>query len=369
MSDPTTPDPAHPARGPEPTPPNSAEDPKAAESSQQSDLKPTDPEVTSHEADPRPGDRADAKRAGNAADATTDAEADTAGSSVDTTELPAVYTDTPPRSGSEGSSSAATSTHSRAEDVVSGESSALSVSFGMSWRRSKVRRQPLKQAAEKPTASFSGDTPNAQKTTADKAIGSQVGPAEAANAKKSAEAPKKSLWRRVRVRGPWLTVAGVVVVLVVLALLGYEWGLGPLNRLNTNRGITPPAKLSGLDRITDSDIRGQLQLDETRDALRRINDGKKATVEAYGTVDGNRLFVIIALRGKVDIDKTVADSGATPDKVKKVGSSTCVESTGTLPTQCYRGSNTLTVIAQSANEGVTVDQVAPVADEAFTTMK
>ncbi|HZX06315.1 hypothetical protein, partial [Kribbella sp.] len=174
---------------------------------------------------------------------------------------------------------------------------------------------------------------------------------------------------RVRLSGAWLTVGGAVVLLVVLALLGYVWGLGPLNRLNTNRGINPPAKLAGLDRITDKDIRNQLQLDQTRQALSRINNGKQATVEAYGTIDGSRMYVIIALRGKVDIAKTVADSGATPDKVKKIGSSTCVEASGNLPTQCYRGSNTLTVIAQSANEGVPVDQVAPVAEEAFKSMR
>jgi hypothetical protein len=185
----------------------------------------------------------------------------------------------------------------------------------------------------------------------------------------SDSAVKKKWWQRIRLRGPWLTVGVALVALIVLALLGYAWGLGPLNRLNTARGITPPAKLAGLDRITDQEIRGQLQLDQTREALSRINDGKQATVEAYGTIDGNRMFVVIALRGKVDINKTVADSGATPDKVKKVGSSTCVESTGNLPTQCYRGSNTLTVIAQSANEGVAVDQVAPVAEEAFDAMK
>ncbi|MFF0345995.1 hypothetical protein [Kribbella sp. NPDC004875] len=180
------------------------------------------------------------------------------------------------------------------------------------------------------------------------------------------EKPKK---KRLRLSGAWLTVGGAVVILIVLALLGYVWGLGPLNRLNTSRGINPPAKLAGLDRITDKEIRDQLQLDQTREALSRINDGKQATVEAYGTVDGDRMYVIIALRGKVDIDKTVADSGATPDKIKKVGSSTCVESTGNLPTQCYRGSNTLTVIAQSANEGVNVDQVEPVAEEAFKAMR
>jgi len=185
----------------------------------------------------------------------------------------------------------------------------------------------------------------------------------------AAEQPKKQWWRRVKLRGPWLTVGAAVVILIALALLGYIWGLGPLNRLNTERGITPPAKLAGLDRITDANIRGQLQLDQTREALSRINNGKQATVEAYGTIDGNRMFVIIALRGKVDIDKTVADSGATPDKIKKIGSSTCVESSGNLPTQCYRGSNTLTVIAQSANEGVKVDQVEPVAEEAFKAMR
>ncbi|MEU4291521.1 hypothetical protein AB0E63_25115 [Kribbella sp. NPDC026596] len=186
-------------------------------------------------------------------------------------------------------------------------------------------------------------------------------------AAKPADGPKKPWYRRIR--GPWMTVTAALVILIALAVLGYVWGLGPLNRLNTARGITPPAKLAGLDRITDQEIRGQLQLDQTRDALSRINDGKQATVEAYGTIDGNRMYVVIALRGKVDIDKTVADSGATPDKVKKIGSSTCVESTGNLPTQCYRGSNTLTVIAQSANEGVAVDQVAPVAEEAFSAMK
>ncbi|MFI5693555.1 hypothetical protein ACIA58_17040 [Kribbella sp. NPDC051586] len=201
------------------------------------------------------------------------------------------------------------------------------------------------------------DTPDAEKTGGD----TKVDPA--------VKEPRKKWWRRIRVRGPWVTVGAALIVLIVLALLGYIWGLGPLNRLNTERGITPPAKLAGLDRITDKDIRDQLQLDQTREALSRINNGKQATVEAYGTIDGNRMFVIIALRGKVDIDKTVADSGATPDKIKKVGAATCVESSGNLPTQCYRGSNTLTVIAQSANEGVNVDQVEPVAEEAFKAMR
>ncbi|MFI6675775.1 hypothetical protein [Kribbella sp. NPDC050470] len=207
----------------------------------------------------------------------------------------------------------------------------------------------------------------AETTAADgKAAGATAAEGKAAGAKGAGG--KKSRLRGLK-RGPWLTVGGAVVVLLVLAVLGYVWGLGPMNRLNTARGITPPGQLAGLDRITDQEIRNQLQLDQTREALSRINDGKQATVEAYGNLDGDRMFVVIALRGKVDIDKTVADSGATPEKIKKVGRATCVESSGNLPTQCYRGSNTLTVIAQSANEDVTVDAVAPVAEEAFNAMK
>jgi hypothetical protein len=183
------------------------------------------------------------------------------------------------------------------------------------------------------------------------------------------EQPKKKGLRRFKVRGPWVTVASAVVVLIVLAVVGYMWGLGPLSRLNAERAITPPAKVAGLDRITDPEIRSQAQLDQTRDALSRINDGKKVMVEAYGSLEGDRFYVLIALRGRVDIDKVVADSGASADKVKKIGSSTCIEAAGNLPTQCYRGSNTLTVIAQSANEGVTVDQVEPVTEEAFEAMR
>lgn len=159
------------------------------------------------------------------------------------------------------------------------------------------------------------------------------------------------------------------MVLLLLAGFGYFGGLGPMSRLNTARGIEPPARVGGLDRITDPEIRDQLRLDQTREALSRINDGKQATVEAYGALDGKRMFVVIALRGKVDIDKTIKDSGATPEQVKAVGKSTCVASNETLPTQCYRGSNTLTVIAQAANDGVGVEDVGPITDEAFTAMK
>jgi hypothetical protein len=176
---------------------------------------------------------------------------------------------------------------------------------------------------------------------------------------------KKIKWRR----NPWVTVGSVIVVLIAVAAVGYFAGLGPLNRLNTARDIQPPAKLSGLDRITDPDIRGSLKLDQTREAISRINDGKQATVEAYGDISGSRMFVVIAMRGNIDVDKTVKDSGAPAELVKRVGQSTCVEASDSLPTQCYRSSNTLTVIVQSANEGVGADVAGPVTDEAFKAMK
>lgn len=206
-----------------------------------------------------------------------------------------------------------------------------------------------------PKAIPSDDTAEIAPVPADpKSTAGTAGGTEAADGKKGR-----------RSRAPWVTVGGAVLVLVVLAVVGYVWGLGPLSRLNAERSITPPAKLAGLDRITDPEIRSRAQLDQTRDALSRINDGKKVMVEAYGSLDGDRFYVLIALRGRVDIDKVIADSGAGADKVKKIGAATCIETSGNLPTQCYRGSNTLTVIAQSANEGVNVDQVAPVAEEAF----
>ncbi|HET6296639.1 MAG TPA: hypothetical protein VFG33_24850 [Kribbella sp.] len=166
-----------------------------------------------------------------------------------------------------------------------------------------------------------------------------------------------------------MTVGAVVVVLLVLAGFGYFGGLGPMSRLNTARGIDPPAKLANLNRITDPEVRTQLQLEKTREDLSRINDGKQVTVEAYGDLGGDRLYVVIALRGRVDVDKTVTDSGATPDQIKTVGKATCVASSDKLPAQCYRTSNTLTVIIQSANEGVSADEVGSVSEEAFNAMQ
>lgn len=169
--------------------------------------------------------------------------------------------------------------------------------------------------------------------------------------------------------GPWVALGAVAAALLLLVGLGYFGGLGPLNRLSMERGIDPPAKLAGLDRITDPQTRGQLDLDRTRDKLVQINNGKEATVEAYGSQAGDRMYMVIALRGRVDIDKYVKDSGAPADQVKTVGKSTCVTPKDNLPAQCYRGSNTLTVIVQVANDDVTVDDVAPVAVEAFDRMK
>jgi hypothetical protein len=166
-----------------------------------------------------------------------------------------------------------------------------------------------------------------------------------------------------------LTVGAVAAVLVVLVALGYFAGLGPMSRLSTTRTINAPAKLGGLDRITDTKIRNQLRLDASREQLSRINDGKEVTVEAYGNPAGDRMLVVVALRGKIDIDQTVKDSGATPEQIKKVGHSTCVTSGKNNVTQCYRGSNTLTVIAQDASEKMDVNAVGPITDEAFDALK
>lgn len=189
-------------------------------------------------------------------------------------------------------------------------------------------------------------------------------PADVAT-KEETPAPAAAAKKR---RNPWPTVGTLVAVLVILAAIGYFGGLGPLNRLSTTRDLNPPDQVAGLDRITDPAIRQQYQLDSTRDALRRINNGKKATVEAYGKV-GDRLFMVIALRGKVNIDKEIRDSGASGDQVKKVGKSTCAASVQDIPASCYRGSNTLTVIAQGLGNMNDVNAIGAVADEAFEKMK
>jgi hypothetical protein len=209
-------------------------------------------------------------------------------------------------------------------------------------------------------------TPGTQPGNGPKAAGgpgkpvgtSDVPPANRPGAKKAA--PR---------RRPWLTVGAVAAVLVVLVALGYYAGLGPMSRLSTTRAINVPATLGGLDRITDSKTRNQLGLDAKSEQLSRINDGKKATVEAYSDPAGSRILVVVAMRGKVDINQTVKDSGATPQQIKKVGQSTCLTSGKNNLTQCYRGSNTLTVIAQDASEKMDVNAVGPITDEAFNAMK
>lgn len=170
-------------------------------------------------------------------------------------------------------------------------------------------------------------------------------------------------------RNPWLTVGTIAAVLLVLAGFGYFAGLGPMSRLSTTRDINVPDKLGGLNRITDIETRNQLQLDATRDTLSRVNDGKKTAVEAYGDLTGDKIYIVIALRGKIDLDKTLKADGATPDQVKKIGEATCVPTVENLMTRCYRISNTLTVIAQDASNKLNVEAVGPIANEAFNAMK
>ncbi|MDX6293519.1 MAG: hypothetical protein QOH50_2594, partial [Kribbellaceae bacterium] len=224
-------------------------------------------------------------------------------------------------------------------------------------------------ATSTPNTPDTPDTPSTQPGDGPKPGGGRGKPAgtptsDAAPTNGGTKAKKAQPQRR-----PWLTVGAVAAVLVVLVALGYFAGLGPMSRLSTTRTINAPAKLGGLDRITDTKTRNELGLDATRDQLSRINDGKKATVEAYSDPAGNRILVVVAMRGKVDIDKTVKESGASPDQIKKVGHSTCLTSGPNNLTQCYRGSNTLTVIAQNASNKMDVNAVGPIADEAFVAMK
>jgi hypothetical protein len=230
-------------------------------------------------------------------------------------------------------------------------------------------KQSPTNAAPTPTAAATATTPSTQPDNGPKPAGGPGQPAgtassDGAPANGGPEAKKANSRRR-----PWFTVGAVAAALVVLVALGYFAGLGPMSRLSTTRTITAPAKIGGLDRITDTKTRDRLQLNETRDVLSRINDGKKATVEAYGSPGGDRILVVVALRGKLDIDKTVKDSGVTPEQIKKVGHSTCVTSGKNNVTRCYRGSNTLTVIAQDASEKMDVNAVGPITDEAFDVMK
>jgi len=172
--------------------------------------------------------------------------------------------------------------------------------------------------------------------------------------------------------GRWnlpVVLASVLVLLAVIAAFGYFGGLGPLSSLSTKRSLEPPETLGGLQRITDEQTRQALQLDQVGDALAQTNKGNDTAVEVYGDVGrGSGLFVVIALRGKIDIDKTVEDSGATPEQVRKVGDTTCTTLEDQVVT-CYRGSNTLTVMVRLATGRAGVEKVAPMTDEAFDAFK
>jgi hypothetical protein len=134
--------------------------------------------------------------------------------------------------------------------------------------------------------------------------------------------------------------------------------------LSQRRALNPPELLGGLARITDQETRSRLQLDQSAAALSKNNKGE-TSVEAYGDVASSTgLFVVIALRGKIDVNQTVDDSGATADQVKQVGKDTCTTQTDDIVT-CYRTSNTLTVMVRNSTGQVGVDRVAPITDEAF----
>ncbi len=203
-----------------------------------------------------------------------------------------------------------------------------------------------KPTATKPTATKPGGTKSADSKSAGDKGGEKVGA------------------RKERRRSLVTTLLSIFAVLVVLVAFGFFSGLGPLGRLSQRRDLQAPETLGGLSRITDQQIRERLELDRAAEALSQNNNGE-TSVEAYGDVTSDTgLFVVIALRGKIDVNRVVADSGATADQVQKVGTATCTAQADDIIT-CYRTSNTLTVMVRNSTGKAGVDKVAPITDEAF----
>lgn len=181
---------------------------------------------------------------------------------------------------------------------------------------------------------------------------------------KTVDDAKKATTPKERRRSLVTTLLSIFGVLIVIVGFGFLAGLGPLGRLSQRRDLHAPATLGGLSRITDQQIRDRLELDRAAEALSQNHKGE-TSVEAYGDVTSDTgLFVVIALRGKIDVNRVVSDSGATAEQVHKRGTATCTTQTDDIVT-CYRTSNTLTVMVRNSTGKAGVDAVAPVTDEAF----
>ena len=190
--------------------------------------------------------------------------------------------------------------------------------------------------------------------------------AKAADGSKAVDGSKGVDGSRVKERRRSLvtTLLSIFGVLIVLIGFGFFAGLGPLGRLSQRRDLHAPQTLGGLSRIADQQIRDRLELDRAAEALSQNNQGD-TSVEAYGDVTSDTgLFVVIALRGKIDVNRVVADSGATADQVQKLGAATCTTQADDIVT-CYRTSNTLTVMVRNSTGKAAADKVAPITDEAF----
>jgi hypothetical protein len=220
------------------------------------------------------------------------------------------------------------------------------------------------KAADKRTADGKADAKAADGTTDD----GTTADGKTADGEGDEKAAGKGDSPRERRRSLVTTLLSVFVVLIVVTAFGYFGGLGPLGRLSQQRALHAPDLLGGLARITDQEIRTRLELDQAAEALAQNNKGE-TSVEAYGDVATDTgLFVVIALRGKIDVNRTVADSGATADQVQKIGEATCTTQTDDIVT-CYRTSNTLTVMVRNSTGKAGVDRVAPMTDEAFNAFK
>jgi hypothetical protein len=208
-----------------------------------------------------------------------------------------------------------------------------------------------------------GDTPSVSaESGATESGAAEAGAAAAAGSSRSSTKPAG------RWSVPTLAVA-ILVVVAIVAAAGFFAGLGPLNKLSTKRSLHPPNQLGGLGRITDQETRTRLELDKINDTVAQTNEGHRTVVDAYGDVTGGAgLFIVIGLRGKIDIDKTVADSvdgAAGAGQVSKVGKSTCATTPNDGVVTCYRGSNTLTVMVRDGTGKAPANKVGAMTDEAF----
>jgi len=107
-------------------------------------------------------------------------------------------------------------------------------------------------------------------------------------------------------------------LLIALALAGIRGGCSALSQ---SADIEPPTTISGYVQVHGAQIDGPL--DAIKSEIQQDNPGKGVAVAAYGTNEGEPMFALALLRGRVDIDKELKDARATSRK--SFGPITCAK--------------------------------------------